>query len=819
MLKKVSALTLSLCVLMTSSAFVSAEDNSSCGEGLSWRLENGTLYIEGSGDMYDYYYDSPPWASWHEGITDIIIKDGVTGIGAEAFDRCHGLLSVSIPQSVSSIGEAAFYECEKLESVKIPEGVKRIRERTFKDCLGLKSVYLPQGLEAIDMSAFEGCGELEGIDLPRSIEGVGDLAFYGCKNIREIAVPDSTVKLGYFAFGETGIERVIIPPSLMLIDSSFGGCDSLGEITVNENNPYFSSEDGVLYNKDKTEIVKFPAAKDAVEYTVPRGVSSVSDLAFAGCKGIKTLTVPDGVTSIGSRAFADSGIESAEIADSVTSIGDGAFYRCEWLRRIRLPEGLGEIEREMFTYCEGLSEVNIPSSVREIGTTAFFYCISLKKAELGDSIKKIGGSAFALSGLSGSITIPEGTEEIGGAAFSGCSGITGVSIPDSVRSIGSYAFEDTKFMENKRSRVKGPIYVGHHLLEAKVPGDLTVAEGTLSIAGAAFSGNKELLSVTVPDTVTEIADSTFSGCEKLSSVKLSKNIKRIGERAFEHCTALTEIELPDSLTEIGEQAFYRSGLTSVTVPESVSAIGYRAFGYCEQLSDISLPPLLTDIDFQAFVKCAAEKYEDGVFYIGSCLVGTNGEATDIRIKEGTTSIAFSAIGGNGHSIEIPESVEVIGDSGIWGDVSDISVNKNNKSFIVKDGALFTSDGKTLIKLTGEREEYRVPDGAERISSGAFTGTGVKRVYLPDTLKELGKSAFSGCFKLDEVFYDGTQEEWKRVERKVDYENGFFCDAKVHFADEPQVSVRTGNEKTVKIAGIELDLTYDDNGVLTDVRRK
>ena len=159
-----------------------AETSGTCGPNLKWLLtDNGVLTISGKGEMYDYSYyngERAPWDS--EKVKQIIIGDGVTTIGENAFRGCSALTSVTIPNSVTTIGKSAFEGCRTLTSVTIPNSVTTIGEDAFFYCRELTSVTIPNSVTEIGNGAFTGCSELTSVTIPNSVTTIGNNAFYNC---------------------------------------------------------------------------------------------------------------------------------------------------------------------------------------------------------------------------------------------------------------------------------------------------------------------------------------------------------------------------------------------------------------------------------------------------------------------------------------------------------------------------------------------------------------------------------------------------------------------------------------------------------------
>ena len=290
---------------------------------------------------------------------------------------------------------------------------------------------------------------------------------------------------------------------------------------------------------------------------------------------------------------------------SVTNIGGSAFEGCSGLTSITIPNSVTSIWDDAFRDCSGLTSVTIPNSVTSIGDRAFGGCSGLTSVTIPNSVTSIGDCAF--SGCSGltSVTIPNSVTSIGWSAFSGCSGLTSVTIGNSVTSIGYWAFNGTAWYNNQPD---GLVYAGKVAYKYKgtMPSNtsIVIEEGTLGIAGGAFSGCSGLTSVTIPNSVTSIGYEAFYNCSGLTSITIPNSVTSIGEETFYGCSGLMSFTIPNSVTSIGDYAFLRcSGLTSITIPNSVTSIGYRAFYGCSSMTSITIPNSVTSIGGGAFSGC------------------------------------------------------------------------------------------------------------------------------------------------------------------------------------------------------------------------
>ena len=270
-------------------------------------------------------------------LTSIEIPNSVTSIGHGAFGRCSSLTSIDIPSSVTSIGGYAFYDCSKLTSIEIPSSVTSIGNYAFYGCRKLTSIEIPEGVTSIGNSAFCGCSSLTSIEIPSSVTSIGNSAFYDCSSLTSIDIPSSVTSIGDTAFSScSNLTSIEIPSSVTSIgDKAFYKCISLTGINVDENNQNYCSEDGVLFNKDKTELIRYPSKKADKQYVIPNSVTSIGDTAFSSCSNLTSIEIPSSVTSIGGYAFYwCRSLTSIEISNSITSIGASAFSSCSKLTTI-----------------------------------------------------------------------------------------------------------------------------------------------------------------------------------------------------------------------------------------------------------------------------------------------------------------------------------------------------------------------------------------------------------------------------------------------------------------------------------------------------
>lgn len=207
-----------------------------CGDGLTWALEDGTLTISGEGKMADYAdLAYCPWYSYSTYITTIIINDGVTAIGAHAFNNCNNLQQVSLSDSVISIGASAFDHCFGLVEIELPVNLEEIGDAAFAYCSSLTKIDIPNKVIKINNSTFNQCTSLESVKLPNDLQTIGDSAFYNCNEISAIQIPQNVWSIGSNAFFNNGFSDIVLDGVASIGECAFLNCYSLRYISLSVN--------------------------------------------------------------------------------------------------------------------------------------------------------------------------------------------------------------------------------------------------------------------------------------------------------------------------------------------------------------------------------------------------------------------------------------------------------------------------------------------------------------------------------------------------------------------------------------------------------
>ena len=251
----------------------------------------------------------------------------VTSISEYAFKGNENILGVELPETISYIGKGAFENCKNLESISGLEkcsGLNIIENNIFKGCYELQTIKLPDSITSIGNSSFELWYGLKELSIPNSVSYIGEKAFSNCQNIKKIKIPSGVTKIenetfigcasiksiilpqgityiGIGAFDSCKkLDTLIIPATVQIIEyGAFIRCYSLSSIDVDPENPVYTSIDGVLYNKDITELIAYPFGKSDKVFTIPEGVTTVLETTFAFNNTLDTINIPSSVTTIG----------------------------------------------------------------------------------------------------------------------------------------------------------------------------------------------------------------------------------------------------------------------------------------------------------------------------------------------------------------------------------------------------------------------------------------------------------------------------------------------------------------------------------------
>ena len=401
-----------------------------CGENLTWTLDESTgeLVISGTGAMYDFSYNNRPWVA--DEIQSIVVGNGVT-----------------------SIGNNAFYDCDNIKTVVIPDCLLRI----------------------------------------------GDCSFAFCDNITSINIPSSVTSIG---------------------NAAYSGCKRLSKITVDSENAYFLSDDNILYDKNKTELILYPATKTNTHYTINDGIESIGYGAFAYCYNLTSVTIPDSVTSLGWAAFGGSALTKITGGNGIVRIGEYSFAECYGLTSIVIPDNVTSIGEYAFSDCDKLESVTMSSKIESIDQRVFDSCHDL-------DVIKFPGTPEEWS----KVSVAKYNEELIGNILFECNS------------------EQPYYCKGKYGENVYVMLNEYGILEVTGTGEIydVVTEDDIDF----WDNRHHIKTVMLSDGITRIGNYAFVDCDRLTSVIIPESVSSIGIFAFADCLRLSTVFIMGKSVEIG----------------------------------------------------------------------------------------------------------------------------------------------------------------------------------------------------------------------------------------------------------------------------
>ncbi len=463
-------------------------------------------------------------------LRNFVIPNSVTEMGHNAFDLS-GVTNITIGTGLTELPEEAFIET-KISNVNIPGNIKKIGNGAFSLCYSLSTLTLNEGLEEIAKSAFYRT-RISQLNMPNTLKTIGDNAF------SQAPISDLDIKRDFESLGVN-------------VFSDANGLTSITDITVSSDNTRLAANNNLLLSKDNKTLFfaaktagtingKDSSGKDTYAVTIPNGVETINEYAFAYCKSITAYTFPNTLKTIGDGAFLYTKAPKLNFPSSLRSIGDGAFYYA-YTTEVSFAEGLETIGESSFAMSD-LKAVALPNSIKSIGVTSFAKCMMLKTMSLGTGIETIGDCAFMDTILNCDVVIPASATTIGyGLIASSVStyGQTVTSIQVDAANPNYCNSSDGKMLMDKAQTTVYAL--------AGSATSITVPEGVTTIAQYGLAADKcAATSISLPSTLTTIEYGAFAGLQKIGAVNIPASVTYVGESAFAYWTSRSAINFNCSL--------------------------------------------------------------------------------------------------------------------------------------------------------------------------------------------------------------------------------------------------------------------------------
>ena len=458
--------------------------------GVNGKVVDGFFYNNKPGT------EATPIDRWRD-LKEVVIEEGVTEIGVDAFSVCTSLETVTLPESLQKIGEKAFSYCTSLKTINIPDSVNVIGPKAFYFCKSLTSIDIPEGVTEISYATFCYAENLTTVNIPASVTRIGDFAFQNC-GFTSMDVPATVKELGEGAFSTCRSLKNVTVPAETVSKKAFYFCDALKSVTLTDDVKTIGEE--AFRQCTSLESIEIPSSVTelgtcafkncfALKTAVIKGGtvkgSLVTEATFYNCNALETLVISDNATLDASfkAAYSKSTLKTVEIGKG--EIGDSAFNGCTSLTNVTLGDGVTSIGTSAFLKCTQLPSITIGNGVTSIGKNAFNGCTALRNANIGSGA--IGANAFQDCSRLASVTLGDGVTSIGTNAFLKCTALTSMYIGSSVKTIESYAFSTCSSLS-----------------------EVTISAA--QIGNQAFRSANALKKVTLGDGVETIPAGAFSSC-------------------------------------------------------------------------------------------------------------------------------------------------------------------------------------------------------------------------------------------------------------------------------------------------------------------
>ena len=769
------------------------------------------------------------------GLTSLTIGNSVTSIGISAFSGCTGLMAVTIPDSVTGIGESAFYRCTGLTSLTIGNSVTAIGNSAFSGCTALSKInWNAESVGDFEENnrVFANAGNAGGIDVVfgDNVESIPAYAFcgrnyddeideyvYDSANIKSVTIGKNVTSIGNYAFFCcTALSKINWNAESVgdfeLNNGVFDDAGNAGGIDVVFGDsvtsiPAYAFCSGWYYDYDIEEYVYDSANIKSV--TIGKNVTSIGNDAFTGCTSLTAVTIPDSVTTIGASAFYRcTGLTSLTIGNGVTSIGNSAFSGCTVLSKINWnAENVGDFEENSCVFDDagndGGIDVVFGDRVTKIPAYAF-YC----RSHYDDDIEKYVYDTANIK----SVTIGKNVTSIGNYAFFCCTALSKINW--NAENVGD--FEEYNHVFDDAGNAGG--------IDVVFGDRVTSIPAYAFYCGSHYDDDIEkyvydtanIISVTMSDSVERIGKYAFNEAAKdASAFEISDNLEKIGIGALDNTPWLEAQPYGDVYA--GKVYYTYKGTmpenTSIVIKDGTKGIAGGALEYLENLSSITIPASVTNIgsdafdgdyywscsfdvnirDLSAWCRIEFENEFSNPLWSNTSLYLNGQEVTDLEIPDGITEIkdyAFYDLDSL-RSVKIPSSVKTVGDYAFYECESLSNISIENGVERIGVCAFYETPVKNIILPDSVTEigssafsncplsSVTIGNGVETVHERAFSScSGLRTIKIGKNLKTVEAYAFSGLSNIPEIYFAGSEAEWKNV--TIDKTNDMILRATMYY---------------------------------------
>lgn len=562
--------------------------------------------------------------------------------------------------------------------------------------------------------------------------------FYAIKSLAALYINGTGTDIRYwFTLTETEmLEYLSLPASLSYIDcSGLGNCLKLKKIVIAEDNTTYKSVDGCIMSKDGKTLYSWPMANGDI--TIPEGITTIDSGTFCNNTRITSVNLPSTLNKLGDSVFSGcTTLRNVTIPNGVTEIGYSAFSGCSNINKIVIPETVSSIRGGAFNRCSHLKSITLPEGLTSIEDGTFYGCSALEKIKIPSTVKILGQSFDPDNDMY--------DFHYESAVFGYCTSLKEILLPEALEELGVYAFYECRELKN-----------------------ITLSPSLTKIDPYAFC-NSGLTSITVPDNVEYIGEFAFGNCPKLQTISIGSGVKCIEQAPFVYCSELTsltvssanqfyktinnslfsidnkkllywydngkeKLSLPEDLEEIYSYCFYNNTtITEIEFPKSLLLIGDYAFSKCSNISKVDIPDSVTRIGYRTFAECSSLE-----------------------------------------TVKLPANLKTFG--GFTFDGTKI------KEVRIPSGVTYF--GPYTFECYGLEKVY-FEEGLESINdyNWGFSNSSIKEVYFPKSLKIIGMFMFGYANNITDIYYAGTEDDWKKVSISSDY-SGSLLTATVHYNSE------------------------------------